>query len=360
MSSTPNPMAETPAFSDPAKTKPLLAALKGEARTPPPWWLMRQAGRYLPEYHQVRNSAPSFVDFCLNPDLASEATLQPIRRFAMDAAILFSDIPMVCLGLGQKLWYAEGEGPRLDPVTDRPGVRRLALDGFEERLAPIFETVRRVKRALPERVALIGFAGAPWTMAGYMVEGGGSREFVRARRWALTDPDGFAGLVDLLVSATIRYLDRQIASGADAVQLFDSWAGLLPEPEFRRWVIEPTRRIVSALRARHPDTPIIGFPRGAEALYPDYAKATGVDALSIDTSVPIDWAKEALPRSLPVQGNLDPVTLLAGGEALRAAVDRLTRAWAGRPHILNLGHGVLPATPIEHVTQLAGMLRAGP
>jgi uroporphyrinogen decarboxylase len=342
------------------ETKPLLAVLSGQRRTPVPWWLMRQAGRYLPEYHRVRNQAPSFVDFCLNPDLPAEATLQPIRRFGMDAAILFSDIPMVPLGLGQKLWYAEGEGPKLDPIGDRPAIKRLALGGFEERLQPIFETVRRVRAALPETVTLIGFAGAPWTIAAYMVEGGGSREFVKARRWALAEPDAFQLLIDTLVEATVLYLDRQIRAGAETVQLFDSWAGILPEAEFRRWVIEPTIRIVAALGTRHPHVPVIGFPRGAGQLYVDYARETKVAALCLDTAVPLAWAARALPDGLAIQGNLDPVALLAGGEALEQAVRRVIDAADGRAHIFNLGHGVLPPTPPEHVATLARLLRREP
>ena len=355
MAATPTAMAKT----GKSPTKPLLSALAGHLSASPPWWLMRQAGRYLPEYHEVRNRAPSFVDFCLNPDLATEATLQPIRRFQMDAAILFSDIPMVPLGLGQKLWYAEGEGPKLDPITDASGIRRLSLDSFAERLKPIFETVGRVRDALPSEVSLIGFAGSPWTIAAYMIEGGGSREFIKARRWALADPDGFGQLIDVLVNATATYLDRQIAAGAETVQLFDSWAGILPEAEFRRWVIEPTRRIVAELRRLHPGVPVIGFPRGAGSLYADYARDTQVAALCLDTSVSLAWAMRHLPEGLPIEGNLDPVALLAGGEALERAAQRVIEGCKGRPHIFNLGHGVLPGTPVAHVSQLQRILSAG-
>ncbi|MBI1775618.1 MAG: uroporphyrinogen decarboxylase [Proteobacteria bacterium] len=354
------PNRKSPAQKELPETKPLLAVLAGRKQTPPPWWLMRQAGRYLPEYHKVRGQAASFVEFCLNPDLATEATLQPVRRFGMDAAILFSDIPMVPLGLGQKLWYVDGEGPRLDALRDSAGVQQLRLEPFLERLSPIFETVRRVRAALPRTVALIGFAGSPWTIAAYMVEGGSSKEFIGARRWALADPEGFGRLIDVLVKATVSYLDRQIQSGAEAVQLFDSWAGLLPELQFRRWVIEPTRQIVTELRARHPHVPIIGFPRGAGLLYGDYATETQVDALCLDTSLPLNWAMAHLPAHLPIQGNLDPVALLAGGEALRGAVQRIIELCSTRPHVFNLGHGILPGTPIDHVAELAQLIRAAP
>jgi len=248
-----------------AKPKPLLRTLAGERLDRPPWWLMRQAGRYLPEYRALRARARDFVDFCLNPELAAEATLQPVRRFGMDAAIVFADILLVPMALGQKLGFGE-DGPRLEPIADSGDAARLRADGITLGLEPVCETIRRCRAALPEETALIGFAGSPWTVATYMVEGGGSRDFLRVKSWAYRDPEGFQSLVDILTEATSAYLAMQIAAGADVVQLFDSWAGVLPEDGFARWVIEPTRRITSALREHFPEVPVIGFPRGAGLL----------------------------------------------------------------------------------------------
>ena len=338
----------------------MLAALKGEACQSPPFWLMRQAGRYLPEYRELRAKAGSFLDLCYNPEFATEVTLQPIRRYGMDAAILFSDILVVPHALGQPLDYLEGEGPKLDPVRNAEAMKRLSREKFHECLAPVYETVRLLSKALPPDVTLIGFAGSPWTVATYMVEGGGSKEFAHIKTWAYSDPVGFGALIDLLVEVTADYLIAQIDAGAEVVQLFDSWAGVLPVGAFRRYVIEPTRRIVALIKAKHPNTPVIGFPRGAGLLYEDYVSESGVDAVGLDTTVPPTWAARTLQPRLPVQGNLDPIMLVAGGDAQRKAVDEILEALAGRPFVFNLGHGITQQTPPEHVAQLSRQIKAWP
>src|SRR6266581_3179800 len=297
--------------------KPLLRALGGERLPRPPWWLMRQAGRYLPEYRALRARASGFVEFCLNPGLASEATLQPVRRFGMDAAILFADILLVPYALGQKVEFGE-DGPILEPIMEGAGIATLSRSGFSG-LDPVYETVRRCRAELPVETALIGFAGSPWTVATYMVEGGASRDFRRVKAWAYRDPQGFGALIELIVDATVAYLSGQITAGADAVQLFDTWAGILPESGFERWVVEPTRRIRDRLKERFPTVPVIGFPRGAGALYPPYVAETGVDAVGIDTAVPIQFARELQGR-VAMQGHLDPVALLVGGSVMEQEV----------------------------------------
>ncbi len=337
-------------------SKPLLRALAGERFSAPPWWLMRQAGRYLPEYREVRARAGDFVELCLTPALAAELTLQPIRRYGMDAAILFSDILMLPYALGQKLAFHEGKGPVLERIEDAPGVARLDPGRVVLALDPVFEAARRVKQALDSRTALIGFAGAPWTVATYMVEGGGSRDFRRVKTWAYRDSRGFDALIELLAETTVEYLAGQIEAGAEVVQLFDSWAGILPEPAFARWVIEPTRRIVSALKSRFADVPMIGFPRGAGVLHEGYLLETGVDGIGVDTVVPPDYARRKLQPRGTVQGNLDPVLLIAGGAALEGTVRNLRQTLGGGPYIFNLGHGVLPETPPENVQVLAHLL----
>ncbi len=337
-------------------SKPLLRALAGETLPSPPWWLMRQAGRYLPEYRQVRARAHDFVELCLTPDLAAELTLQPIRRYGMDGAILFSDILMLPYALGQKLAFHEGEGPVLERIEDAAGVARLDPSCVGSSLDPVFETTRRVRDALDARTTLIGFAGAPWTVATYMVEGGGSRDFRRVKSWAYRDPEAFNALIDLLAEATIEYLTGQIEAGAEVVQLFDSWAGILPEPEFVSWVIEPTRRIVSALKRRFADYPVIGFPRGAGILHERYLRETGVDGIGIDTAVPPSYAHRTLQPHGTVQGNLDPVLVIVGGTALEEPVRKLRQTLGRGPYIFNLGHGVLPETPPENVKALARLL----
>jgi uroporphyrinogen decarboxylase len=338
------------------QAKPLLRALAGEPLSHPPWWMMRQAGRYLPEYREVRVKARDFVDLCLTPALAAELTLQPIRRFGMDGAILFSDILMLPYALGQRLAFHEGEGPVLDPIHDHRGIAGLDLAGVIPKLEPVQETVRRVSSELDAGTALIGFAGAPWTVATYMVEGGGSRDFRRIKTWAYRDPAGFDALIELLTEATIVYMAGQIEAGADLMQLFDSWAGVLPEPAFERWVIEPTKRIVAALRQRFTECPVIGFPRGAGILYRRYFRETGVNGIGIDTAVPVGYVAENLQRLGMVQGNLDPVLLIAGGAALETAVKELRRGLGQGPYVFNLGHGVLPETPPENVKVLGRLL----
>lgn len=340
-----------------AEPKPLLRALAGQRLDRPAWWLMRQAGRYLPEYRSLRAKAGSFVDFCRSPALAAEATVQPVRRFGMDGAILFSDILLIAGALGQPLDYGE-DGPRLTPLDpSRNGLATLRPRGISA-LEPIYETVRLARAALPPTVALIGFAGAVWTVATYMVEGGSSRDFRAVKSFAYRDPAAFGALLDLLVEATAAYLTRQVEAGADALQLFDSWAGVLAEDEFARWVIAPTRTIVRRLKERFPTVPIIGFPRGAGLLYERYAAESEVDVLGLDTTVPLGFARARLqsPRLLPVQGNLDPVALLVGGAALEEGVARIRATLATGPFVFNLGHGVLPQTPLEHVAALTRLL----
>ncbi len=334
-------------------SSPLLAVLRGERRDPPPVWIMRQAGRYLPEYRATRSAAGGFLNMVYAPEIAAEITLQPIRRFAMDGAILFSDILIVAHALGQDLTFVEGEGPRLSPTMTRGQVDELTPDLAH--FDPIYATVARVRAALGSETALIGFAGAPWTVATYMVAGEGSRE--EARTLAYAEPEAFARLIDRITEVTIDYLSGQIEAGAQAVKIFDSWSGALAADEFVRWCVEPTARIVSALKARHAAIPVIGFPRGAGEKIVAYAAATRVDALAIDECIDPDWAHAVLPPGLPVQGNLDNLALLAGGDALDHAVVRIRSAFAGRPHIFNLGHGVLPQTPVAHMEQLIAAVR---
>jgi uroporphyrinogen decarboxylase len=335
----------------------LLAVLRGERRNPPPLWMMRQAGRYLPEYRALRASKSGFLALVQDSAAAAEVTLQPIRRFGFDGAILFSDILVIPDALGQQLSFVEGEGPRLAP----PLVDGLlsGLSAAPARLAPIYETVRRVVAELPPHVTMLGFAGSPWTVATYMVAGEGSRQQEAARQLAYRDPAAFAALIDAIVAATIDYLDGQIAAGVQAVQLFDSWAGSLAPAEFERWVIAPTAAITAAIRARHPSVPVIGFPKGAGGKLPAFARETGVDAVALDETVDPAWADAALPAGLPVQGNLDPLALVAGGAALDRSVARILTAFAERPHVFNLGHGIVPEAPIAHVERLIKLVKGG-
>ena len=336
-------------------TKPLLAVLKGERQDKPPVWLMRQAGRYLPEYRELRAQKGGFLELVNDSVAAAEVTLQPIRRFGFDGAILFSDILVVPHALGQDLWFEEGEGPRLAPkLLDH------ALEGLSkapERLNAVYETCRLVSAALAPETTFLGFAGSPWTVATYMIAGQGSREQTEARRYAYRDPAAFQAIIDAIVALTVDYLALQIEAGVEAVQLFDSWAGSLSPAQFDRWVIAPNAAIVTALKARHPDTPIIGFPKGAGGKLGAYARATGVDALGLDETVDPDWANAIVPEGMPVQGNLDPLALIAGGAALDGAVERILNAFPERPHIFNLGHGILPDTPIAHVEALLDRVR---
>ena len=335
--------------------KPLLAVLRGERREPTPLWLMRQAGRYLPEYRELRAEKGGFLDLAYDPDAAAEITLQPLRRFSFDGAILFSDILIVPHAIGQHLYFVAGEGPRLEPPLKDASLDDLAP--AMERLEPIYETVRKVKAALDPAVTFLGFAGSPWTVATYMVAGEGSREQAETRKLAYADADRFEAIIRRIEAVTVEYLSGQIEAGVDAVQLFDSWSGSLAPGEFDRWVIAPTRRIVAALNARHPATPIIGFPKGAGAKLASYAELTGVDAVGLDETVDPIWANEVLPDGMPVQGNLDPLLLIAGGGRLDRAVDRIKSALKDRPHIFNLGHGIDRTTPIAHVEQLVARVR---
>jgi uroporphyrinogen decarboxylase len=335
--------------------KLLLHVLSGGKPDKKPIWLMRQAGRYLPEYRALRQKKGGFLELVYDSDAAAEITLQPIRRFGFDAAILFSDILIVPHSIGQDLRFEEGEGPRLDPpLID------AVLDGLETvsgRFEPIFRTVEKVKAGLPPAIAFLGFAGSPWTVATYMVAGQGSRDQSDARRLAYGDPGAFQALIDRLVATTVDYLSGQVAAGVEALQLFDSWAGSLAPAQFERWVIAPTAGIIAALKQRHPHVPVIGFPKGAGGRLPAYARETGVDAIGLDETVDPFWADQALPPGLPVQGNLDPLALIAGGEPLEKAVERILSAFEHRPHVFNLGHGILPDTPIEHVEHLLRRVR---
>ena len=319
-------------------------------------WFMRQAGRYLPEYRALRAERGGFLALATHPEDAAEVTLQPIRRFGFDGAILFSDILMVPWSLGQNLGFGVGEGPRLTPALVDTALS--ALGDAVERLDPVYATVRRVAGLLPPSTTFLGFAGSPWTVATYMVAGQGSRDQQETRRFAYRDEAGFGAIVDAIVARTVDYLSAQIDAGVEAVQLFDSWSGSLSPQQFERWVIAPTIAIVDALRARHPQTPIIGFPKGAGGKLPAYARETKVDAIGIDETVDPQWAHASLPAKMPVQGNLDPLALIAGGATLDAAIDRVLAAFAGRPHIFNLGHGILQDTPIEHVEQALARVRS--
>lgn len=338
--------------------KPLMRALSGQHDTVPPVWMMRQAGRYLPEYRAVREKAGGFLDLCFNPELAAEVTLQPVKRFGFDAAILFSDILIVPLALGRRVEFLAGEGPKLEPLTDAAAVAGLreSIDG--KILAPIYETVARVKSALNEQTTLIGFCGAPWTVATYMVAGEATPDQAPARLFALRDPASFTRLIDVLVQGSIEYLVGQLKAGADVVQIFDTWAGVLGPDQFERWCIEPTRAIVAGVRAQVPDAKIIGFPRGASAMALPYVIATGVDAIGLDWAFPRSLARDILQPRVPVQGNVDPLALLAGGAALDREVDDVMATLAAGPLIFNLGHGILPATPIAYVERMLKRVRA--
>ena len=335
--------------------KPLLAVLRGERRDPVPMWLMRQAGRYLPEYRELRASKGGFLDMAYDPETAAEITLQPLRRFAFDGAILFSDILVVPHAMGMDLTFVAGEGPRLAPPLAEGRIRDLKP--AIERLDPVYETVKRVKAQLSPQTTFLGFAGSPWTVATYMIAGQGSREQAEARQLAYSDPAKMDSILDIVSRITVDYLSRQIEAGVDAVQLFDSWAGSLSPAQFEQLVIARTAWIVSELKKRHPDTPIIGFPKGAGGKLRAYAAETGVDAVGLDETVDPIWAAKELPAGLPVQGNLDPLALIAGGEELRTSVRHILDAFADRPHIFNLGHGIQQTTPIAHVEELAMLVK---
>jgi uroporphyrinogen decarboxylase len=335
----------------------LISTLNGKAVEPPPIWLMRQAGRYLPEYREVRNKAGSFLDLCLNPELAADVTLQPLRRFDLDAAIVFSDILIVPHALRQRVEFIEGEGPKLEPVRNAKDLARLDRAAAEMRFAPVYETLARIVPELPAGVPVIGFCGAPWTVATYMVEGCGSKDQAEARLWAYRDPTSFQQLIDLLVETSIAYLLGQVKAGARVLQVFDSWVGGLPEDEFARWCSCPTRAIVAGVKAQAPEVPVIGFPRGAGAQAESYARDTAIDAISCDTSMPLSFMRKTLQSRLPVQGNLDPLLLFAGGEHLEARVATILNVLGGAPFVFNLGHGILPETPPEHVARLVDLVK---
>lgn len=338
-------------------TKALLKVLTGEAMWPPPVWLMRQAGRYLPEYRAVRARAKDFVSLCMTPDLATEVTLQPLRRYGMDAAILFSDILILPWALGQGLEFREGEGPVLPPIRDAAGLAMLDIARVPGAITPVLETVRRVRAEVGD-AALIGFAGSPFTVACYMVEGSGSKDFSHVRGMAYGDPGLFSALIELLTEATIVTLSAQITAGAEVVMLFDSWAGILSPSLFRAHVIGPTARIVAALRARHPGVPVIGFPRLAGMMIGVYAMATGVQGVGLDSSADPALTVKLVPTGVALQGNLDPLALCTGGAVLEAETQGILAALRGRPHIFNLGHGVVPQTSPEHVAALLRVVRS--
>jgi len=319
---------------------------------------MRQAGRYLPEYREIRAKAASFLDFCYAPKFASEATLQPIRRFGFDAAILFSDILVVPDALGQKVSFESGEGPRLDPIETAADLAKLKDEIDLSHLAPVFETIERVRQDLDPATTFLGFCGAPWTVASYMIAGRGTPDQAPARLFAYRHPELFDILIDRLVVASIRYLAKQIEAGVDAVQIFDTWAGVLPDREYRRWCLAPIRAIISGLRQIHPQAKIIGFARGIGMQLPDFGRDTGADAIGLDSSVAPLRAAQMLAPGTVVQGNLDPLALIAGGAALEAGISDIKAAFTGRPHVFNLGHGILPETPLAHVERLVAAVRA--
>jgi uroporphyrinogen decarboxylase len=337
--------------------KPLLRVLTGHRERVPPIWLMRQAGRYLPEYRKLRAQAGSFLELCFDPKLAAEVTLQPLRRFGFDAAILFSDILVIPHALGQRVSFAEGEGPRLEAIEDPAALGRLRRDLDQKCLEPIYETISRVKGELPPSVAFIGFCGAPWTVATYMIAGAGTSDQAPARLFAYRFPEAFAELVDILVAASASYLIRQFAAGVEAVQIFDTWAGILPTGEFERWCINPCARIIERVRKEIPDAKIIGFPRGAASSLPHFLNSVAVNAVGIDWMAESGFVRERIQPLRPIQGNLDPLVLMAGGVALDRSIDAILEAFASGPFIFNLGHGILPDTPIAHVERLLARVR---
>ena len=347
-------------MSSTSSDKPLIRALAGECVASPPIWLMRQAGRYLAEYRAIRRQAGAFLDLCYNPTLAAAVTLQPVERFAMDGAILFSDILVLPDALGQKVEFHEGKGPVLEPIRSVAEMSNLLADRIEDHLTPVFETIARLAKEIPEETALIGFAGAPWTVAVYMVEGQGGTDCSRIRKWADDAPDEFRELINLLVETTTTYLTRQVESGAEIIQLFDSWAGILNEQQFYRWSVEPTRQIVDRLRESCPGVPLIGFPRDVGPLAEPFVIDTGLAAISLDHEPTLEWIAETLQPKCTVQGNLDNQVLVEGGKILDRKTLAILRALSKGPFIFNLGHGVLPATPPEHVARVAELVLGWP
>ncbi|MFN4283629.1 MAG: uroporphyrinogen decarboxylase [Alphaproteobacteria bacterium] len=345
------PDAETP------NQKRFLRALRREVVDRPPFWFMRQAGRYLPEYQAIRGRAPNFLKFCYDPAMATEVTLQPVQRFGMDAAIIFSDILVIPDALGQQVAFEPGRGPVLEPIAEAKDLPPFDADKLRAYLEPVYEALRQTKAALPPDVALIGFAGAPWTIAAYMIEGGSSRDFEKLKAFAYGRPASFAAIIDMLVEAIAAHLIAQVEAGAEALQLFDSWAGVLPETQFQRWCVAPAAMIVRKVKAAHPDVPIIGFPNRAGALYGLYATESGVDGLSLDATMPLDWAAGSLQPRVTLQGNLDPMMLVTGGEAMKTEARRILAALGKGPFIFNLGHGVPQITPPAHVAELSALLQ---
>lgn len=341
--------------------KPILDVLQRRIPSRVPFWLMRQAGRYLPEYRDLRSYTRGFLDLVYDPMKAAEITMQPIRRFGMDAAILFSDILVVPHALGQSVEFKAGEGPVLQPLYTAEDFKILKPHAAKKTFQPVYETVSRVREMLSaegfDDVTLIGFCGAPWTVICYMLEGKGSRDFEGARKWALRDPESFQQLVDIVTESSIEYLSGQVDAGAEALQLFDSWSGILDRDQFAKWVIAPTKKIVGVMKKRYPHIPIIGFPRGAGTFAVDYAKQTGVDCIGLDYAIDPEWAAQNLQSVLPVQGNLDPVRLLAGGQSLQEGLAEIYRAFGEKPFIFNLGHGVIKETDIENVQALTDIVR---
>lgn len=336
--------------------KILLETVRGEIQTRPPIWIMRQAGRYLPEYREIRAKAEGFLNLCYTPELASEVTLQPLKRFDLDAAILFSDILVIPDALGQKVAFEQGEGPVLDPIT-KDSLKTLNPKGVLKHLAPVLETVSRVRSKLSPEKTLIGFCGSPWTVATYMIAGKGSTDQAKARLFALEEPEAFEQLIDILVEASIDYLVAQFEAGADVVQLFESWAMNIDEIAFAHQVIAPNKRIIAGVRARVPDAPIIGFPRGAAGMIARYIRETGVNMVGLDHSMPLEFANKYLPSEIGVQGNLDPLRLAAGGMQMEERAHEIIAAFADRPHVFNLGHGIIPQTPIAHVARLVDIIK---
>lgn len=339
-------------------TKRFLKALKNEQTDRPPFWYMRQAGRYLPEYREVRKNKGNFLDLVYSPEDAIEVTLQPIRRYHMDAAILFSDILVIPDALGQEVRFEEGIGPVLDPIRDLDKLSSLNMDNLHLHLNPVYQTIAGLSKALPNDVALIGFAGAPWTVATYMVGGRGSKDHEDTKNWAFRDEKAFAKLIDLLVDATSQYLIKQVEHGAEALQIFDTWAGSLSELEFIKWSINPTKKIIENVKAKYPQIPIIGFPRGAGVRYLDFVQKTGVDGVSLDSGVPLAWAVENLQPICAIQGNLDPRLIAVGGKPMLDEARRIMDAFQSKGHIFNLGHGITPDVPPKNVDELSTFIRS--
>ena len=345
----------------PKNQKLILNVLNGRIGDRPPIWLMRQAGRHLPEYKKLRSQSKNFLDFCYSPDLCIEATIQPIKRYNFDAAILFSDILVIPDALGQQVQFIPGTGPVLKPISSINDIKKLNTNKLLHHLSPVYKSIEKVTLELKKfqcEPALIGFAGAPWTLATYMVEGGSSKDYLKTRKWAYESPEEFSELIDLLIDATSQHLLQQIESGVEVIQIFDSWAGILPPQQFDRWVIDPTKKIVERIKLNFPELPIIGFPRGAGLLYKNFIDETGVDAVSIDASIPLKWAVENLQKHTVIQGNLDNLALLVGGNLLESEIANILTALSKRPFIFNLGHGVLPDTPISHVERLIEIVQS--